>query len=1000
MYSKINQKNRENQNIDPEVKEELEYDGRFSNISNESAGKYGDFLNPSNEANQPRRKRPVDLAMAEKDYSSDSEDEKDNSFINEGGNNIKNNIRDDESDSGDIELEDEASKLAMEAAEALKKRAEANKIGNDEESSPEIDELNTGFYGKLPGTREEKKEKPAKKAAKKTSKKSSKKSASKKAAEPEKEEDLTQIDESLEPVKELDIAVQKLPPRKKANWGKRFLSSLAYYSGKFFGKVIGTLGTMLNMITGGIFTKSNSWYGTWRRIFGQDFSQKEKNRKNIPGWDGAQFEERPENDDEVNIDFRRVPDVWSYPVAVEGDAEDKKDRKRKPRPPVISVYVAQSSSQYTVDEYLASGHTGIGIEYSRKSPRSGRWQRYHLRYGFGNGGGTAGSKSMVAVQGYSGATVPGELRNERGNSFDVSRSYTATPKQVNDVLRASETYADRGGYNQYTRNCTTFAKEMVVDVAKIRGAAPIFEMDKVYAHHKADRMMLGAGLFSSFAKAEAENQFAKLKDKDDMTYQGYGNKLASEEDYKRYNKSISFFSTHKDKAYSPNGAGENMLRMEGGRSGKLGAGLGRVVNGKEAGAYPIKDVVQQLPRVAGKLRAALESITPPEKLSDENTSDELEEILDSLSQENIKASMDGMPVTNNELLRAKQTDLIRYRSVFTDIVNDCNTLLFKYYHNDKRVQEAFLEILNWATNGIRNMDMAYAQTENKDHEDPEDDLKDLKEDFFEKEYSFTHTDEKRKFSRAKMTPSHFESYLQIYKTPEKAIKNYQKYIDLQTDYENGYFGENDPQFRELAKLDRIEALAEDFDKSHRYLLEKGKFSQQDVNYAFALSKKETSDKNVSYYGQQSAEDKSFSVPIKDFSIYSASNVYQMQIMKSVFGEMGSRVTQEFRNRGTSKEEVIAWTLEDMSAKIDENRDVMEMILRGIKNAIEEPNEKKVRWDAVGLLSRWVYQICKDRAKQRTVDAISRSVTDLRSPVMAKISSMIADIMSENQQAAE
>ena len=152
MYSKINQKNGNDRNIDPEVKEELEYDGRFSNISNESAGKYGDFLNPSNEANQPRRKRPVDLAMAEKDYSSDSEDEKDNSFINEGGNNIKNNIRDDESDSGDIESEDEASKLAMEAAEALKKRAEANKIGNDEESSPEIDELNTGFYGKLPGT--------------------------------------------------------------------------------------------------------------------------------------------------------------------------------------------------------------------------------------------------------------------------------------------------------------------------------------------------------------------------------------------------------------------------------------------------------------------------------------------------------------------------------------------------------------------------------------------------------------------------------------------------------------------------------------------------------------------------------------------------------------------------------------------------------------------------------------------------------------------------------
>ncbi len=59
-------------NIDPEVKEELEYNGRFSDISNESAGEYGDLLSPSNEANQPpRRKRNANPGMAEKDYSSD-----------------------------------------------------------------------------------------------------------------------------------------------------------------------------------------------------------------------------------------------------------------------------------------------------------------------------------------------------------------------------------------------------------------------------------------------------------------------------------------------------------------------------------------------------------------------------------------------------------------------------------------------------------------------------------------------------------------------------------------------------------------------------------------------------------------------------------------------------------------------------------------------------------------------------------------------------------------
>ncbi len=60
MLPKIRQQNRNDRNIAPEVKEELENEGRFSDISNGSALKYSGLFNPSNEANQPRRKRPVD----------------------------------------------------------------------------------------------------------------------------------------------------------------------------------------------------------------------------------------------------------------------------------------------------------------------------------------------------------------------------------------------------------------------------------------------------------------------------------------------------------------------------------------------------------------------------------------------------------------------------------------------------------------------------------------------------------------------------------------------------------------------------------------------------------------------------------------------------------------------------------------------------------------------------------------------------------------------------
>ena len=968
MLPKINRQNRNNRNIDPDIKDELESGNDLSGISNEDAEKYGDLLNPSNEANQPRIKN---RGMMEKDYSSDSEDEKDDSFENEP--------------------EEMAEKL-IRAADDLGNEQQEEDAENEEPAS-ESDVLNTGFYDTLPGTGKEK--------GKKSSKKSSVKDSAKKGGREKKEVALTQIDESLEPVKELGIAAEKLPPRQKASWGKKLLSSIAFYSGKFIGKALGTLGTLLNMLSFGVFTKSDSWTGSWRRLFGQSFTQKKKTRKNIPGWEGAQFEERPQKNDEVSIDFRRVPDVWSYPIAVEGDIEDEKNKEeRKPRPPVISVYVAQSSKQYTLDETYSGGHTSIGIEYSRKNARTGRWERYNLRYGFGNGGGMGGGNALEAVLGYSSATVPGELRNERNLDYDVSRSYTATPKQVNDVLRASETYADKGGYNQYTRNCTTFAKEMVVDVAKIRGAAPIFKMEEVYSHHKGDTALFGAGILTSYYKSDMENKFAKMNTRDDMTYQGFGNKLASEEDYKRYNKSISFFSTRTDKVYSPNGAAENMYRMEGGRSGKLGSGMAAIENRRRVQTASMEMVAGKMPAMAKHLTDVLKSITPPEKLDSENMSDEFDDLMDYLSENYIKDTLKDIPTENDDLLKAKQTDLIRYRSIFTDIINDCNTLLFKYYHNDKRVQEAILPLIDAAGHGIRNMDEAFAQTSEKDYENPEKDVKDLKSDFTDGQYMLSFTDKDGAHHDVKMTPSHYESYLQIYKTPEKAITNYAKYLDMCDAYKRGEFGENDPMYKDLLKLDRIDTLADDFDKSHRYMTDKSEFSQQDVNYAFGLSQKEQQEKVYFTRYERNNNGDIESTPVKDASSVTASNTYQMLILKTIFGDMGGRLGEQMNSKAiNSANDLVRWLTEDMSGKIDENKDGMEMVLRGIKNSMKDPDKKKIGKEAVKVLSRWLLWIFKNRVNSKIREAVAEAVTNKRGPVMTKIDAMIDELLNENQQEA-
>ena len=61
----------------------------------------------------------------------------------------------------------------------------------------------------------------------------------------------------------------------------------------------------------------------------------------------------------------------------------------KPRDPVLSVYLSQPDpGGYTqLNDDDETGHSGIGIEFSRYSQISQRWERYNLRYGFFTQGG-------------------------------------------------------------------------------------------------------------------------------------------------------------------------------------------------------------------------------------------------------------------------------------------------------------------------------------------------------------------------------------------------------------------------------------------------------------------------------------------------------------------------------------------------------------------------------------------------------------------------------------
>ena len=305
-----------------------------------------------------------------------------------------------------------------------------------------------------------------------------------------------QVEKDMDSIKELDLAPVRMKEN-KLNMEVGFKSTFTQLLGVTVGKILGTIFNLgLLPFTGGIIAKDfiKSW---WKRG-----SLQKKRTHKIPGWDGDKFEKnQPQNVDEVNVDFRKVPAVWSYPIASkaaepnpEGDQNDPRQRE-KPLDPIVSVMVAQpkeGSADTFYDKEM--GHTFLGIEYSRFSRISNRYERYRIKYGFYPAGGTVtGSGTMMMLS--RDAVLPGQLANDDDHYYTIARRFRAKPAQVNAIFRASETYADKG-YGYYSRNCTTFVKDMVQNVGKITKLAPaIFQQDAVQFGLRENVGMFGAKAF-------------------------------------------------------------------------------------------------------------------------------------------------------------------------------------------------------------------------------------------------------------------------------------------------------------------------------------------------------------------------------------------------------------------------------------------------------------------------------------------------------------------------
>ena len=781
--------------------------------------------------------------------------------------------------------------------------------------------------------------------------------------------------EEMEKIKNWSFNSEDMSKIKKTGKLRRFLTWTAVGFGKLLGKA-------LQIITLGHFWRAKS---SLRFVFTNTKKwQLTKDYQNIPGWDGAKFDPSANKGEDVLADFRRVPTVWSRLTAAKAAETVQKDGKEEEKPldPVISVLVDQpktgSSKSMESDEM---GHTMLGIEYSRKSAVSGRYERYKLQYGFYPAGGTTGMSGGSVMQRHN-AVLPGQLIDDYGHSYDISRSYPAKPEQVSKIFQASEKYAE-GGYSYYDRNCSTFVKEMVVNTAHLATGGDIFKQSEVGFSHLANLGMFAAEAFDQNTKAGAENLLMDLAKKNDQSYQNYGNKRATARDWVNYRGSMSKGSSLTKKTFVPAEIGEQMRRMAGDESGEIGSfkfndPLKSGQEGDDSILLGLDKINSGIEQIGTDIQMQFEEILPAEQ--QHNAPFEVATIANTLSGMGAPLALLDLEITRKlnkenekkaENKKLKREDireqffvtpemLRKTREELSDNISKVNVLLMKYFKNDKRLHQPLLNLISLLNYGINYVDDLYRYSV-RGGLNAKKDVINIREEIMQNLYTV-----RAGGKEIKITPNHYESYIQIYKDPKTAVEKYDKLQKLREKKKNAdwtkskmsvvghkaqsIFGLEDEEgltiaeLKELNKLERIDRLALEFDNSHNYMIEKDEYNQQDIDYAFRMHDKETN-------GLQTRDE----VPIGEEDVNqdmrdkyrSASGVYITLFMDKIFKDIKEQWMKGANEGGLSEDAAndpgisAAWLDDYLAKRIKQKENDFQMIVRGLYRSMkaDDPNKK-------------------------------------------------------------
>ena len=742
-----------------------------------------------------------------------------------------------------------------------------------------------------------------------------------------------------------------------------------------------------------IFTDTDKWQLT-------------KNYQNIPGWGGAKFDPGANRGEDVAADFRRVPTVWSRLTAAKAAEKVQKDgqEEEKPLDPVVSVMVKQpvpESGQTMLGREM--GHTMIGIEYSRKSAISGRYERYKVKYGFYPAGlGPEIGAGMNQVR--NGVTFPGQLRDDYEDKYDIGRRYPASPEQVNDIFAASEKYA-QGGYSYYDRNCVTFVKDMVVNTAHLTTGGDIFEKAQVGFSHIANLAIFGAEAFEQNAKAGTENKLMDLMNQEDLTYQNYGNKRATKRDFANYRKSGNKSRGMIKETYIPAQLGERLRRMEGDEAGVIDSykfnepmknNKGQVLLGLNAIQRAIDKYGSQIQEYDLDILNEIPQDQAPFEMNNISNflnmlGDPLLELESAISE---KLDAENKDKPDDKKLKRKDVkdeyfltpdELRSAREKLSENIGKVNILLTNYLKNDERVHQPLLNMISLLNHAINYVDDLYQKSARGGSRIEDNTLivNDIRDEMTRKTFTVRAGGKETTF-----TPTHYESYIQIYKDPKTAVKNYKRLKVLREKkktsgawtksmgsvlkhkIQSKFNLEDETQMtlaeaKELQTLERLEELALDFDRSHNYMLEKNSYKQQDIDYAFQLHNKETN--GLQKEDEVGPGENDVNTGVRDH-YGSASGIYITLFINKFFPDLKEQWMKEPDEGGISYNDagnmqaVYQWMDKYLSDRIKRKKDGFEMLVKGIYRSINANDPDKIveEKEVMDKLSNVILEICINR----------------------------------------